>query len=143
MCPSEEELQRQPMEKRNSSGLNYFLAFRSRPSVESQINSIRGGGRLANKPDMLTRFGYYFGDVRVTRPQSSESAKAVNAGLYDWTRCGVWRGQYSGDGIGKKLITHELTHVVQQAVGRCHQRAPEKEKGAPEEKGGQKPRRAR
>ena len=63
-------------------------------------------------------FGYDFSKVRVhTDSRAAESAKAVNAAAYTAGNGVVFdTGRYRPDSAaGKRLIAHELTHVVQQA----------------------------
>ncbi len=90
------------------------------PSVESQINSIRGGGQPlpeSTRAFFEPRFGQDFSKVRVhTDSQANESAKSVNALAYTVGQDIVFSaGNYSPDTeSGKKLIAHELTHVVQR-----------------------------
>jgi len=69
---------------------------------------------------MEPRFGYDFSQVRVhTDATAAESARAVNALAYTVGRDIVFdTGQYApGTSAGKRLLTHELTHVVQQRSG--------------------------
>ena len=64
------------------------------------------------------RFGHDFSQVRVhTDAKAAESARAVNALAYTVGRDVVFgEGQYEpGTGEGRRLLAHELTHVVQQA----------------------------
>jgi hypothetical protein len=66
---------------------------------------------------MGSRFGQDFSQVRVqTDDRAAESAKAVNALAYTvGNRIVFGRGQYSPHSdSGKKLLAHELAHVVQQ-----------------------------
>ncbi len=63
------------------------------------------------------RFGHDFSQVRVhTDAKSAESAKSVNALAYTVGRDVVFgMGQYEpGKSEGRRLLAHELTHVVQQ-----------------------------
>jgi len=63
------------------------------------------------------RFGHDFGKVRIhTDELAAESAQAVSAHAYTAGRDVVFgRGQYSPfTSEGRKLLGHELTHVVQQ-----------------------------
>jgi peptidoglycan hydrolase-like protein with peptidoglycan-binding domain len=65
------------------------------------------------------RFGHDFGRVRVhTDAEAADSAQQVNALAYTSGRDIVFNeGQYSPQtDSGKKLLAHELTHVVQQDV---------------------------
>ncbi|MFH0344338.1 MAG: DUF4157 domain-containing protein [Chromatiales bacterium] len=66
---------------------------------------------------MEPRFGHDFSFVRVhTDAKAAESARAVNALAYTVGRNVVFgAGQYApGTTVGKRLLAHELTHVVQQ-----------------------------
>jgi hypothetical protein len=66
---------------------------------------------------MEPRFGHDFSQVRVhTDAKAAESARAVNALAYTVGRDVVFGvGQYSpGTSDGKRLLAHELTHLVQQ-----------------------------
>jgi hypothetical protein len=63
------------------------------------------------------RYGYSFNEVRVhTGLASAESARAVNALAYTVGRDIVFgAGQYApSTTVGRRLLAHELTHVVQQ-----------------------------
>ncbi|MFO1434147.1 MAG: DUF4157 domain-containing protein [Candidatus Competibacteraceae bacterium] len=69
---------------------------------------------------MEPRFGHDFSRVRVhTDAKAAESARAVNARAYTVGRDVVFEmGQHSpATTAGKKLLAHELTHVVQQVFG--------------------------
>lgn len=66
---------------------------------------------------MEPRFGQDFGAVRVhTDARATESARAVNAVAYTVGRDVVFgAGRYApGTGEGRRLLAHELAHVVQQ-----------------------------
>ena len=68
---------------------------------------------------MEPRFGYDFSQVQVhTDARAAESARAVNALAYTVGRDVVFgTGQYAPETReGRRLLAHELTHVVQQAV---------------------------
>lgn len=69
---------------------------------------------------MESRFGYDFSQVRVhTGSQAGESAQAVHALAYTVGPNIVFKaGQYAPETAqGKRLLAHELTHVVQQEKG--------------------------
>ncbi len=69
---------------------------------------------------MESRFGHDFSGVRIhTDGQAAASARAVNALAYTVGRDVVFgSGQYlPGTMAGKRLLAHELTHVVQQGRG--------------------------
>src|SRR5438128_787095 len=65
---------------------------------------------------MEHRFGKDFGDVRVhSGASAAESAQAVNARAYTVGSDIVLRDAYdSASAAGRRLLAHELTHVVQQ-----------------------------
>ena len=70
--------------------------------------------------DMEQRFGYDFSSVRVhTDTTAAESAHAVSARAYTMGYHIVFgQGQYTPQtSAGKKLLAHELTHVLQQSGG--------------------------
>jgi Domain of unknown function (DUF4157) len=86
--------------------------------VQSVLN---GGGRpldSAIRIDMESRFGYDFRDVRVhTDSEAGASAHALGARAYTVGHhivLGVNR-YAPGTQEGKRLLAHELTHVVQQS----------------------------
>src|SRR6185503_19903209 len=78
-----------------------------------------GGAPLpeAARRQFEPRFGRDFGEVRVhTGPEAAASARALNAHAYTFGRDVVFgAGQYDpGGAAGRRLIAHELAHVVQQ-----------------------------
>ncbi len=122
----DEELHRQPIEEeeellqaKEMSGQT--SEFNS--SIEANINAVRGGGTLL--PESVRsyfepRFGYDFRQVRVhTDTRAVESTRAVNARAFTFGRNIVFgASEYSPETArGKRLVAHELTHVVQQARG--------------------------
>jgi Domain of unknown function (DUF4157) len=69
---------------------------------------------------MQSRLGQDFGDVRVhSDGRATESAKAVNAHAYTVGTDVVFQSdKYAPETeSGKKMLAHELTHVVQQKAG--------------------------
>ena len=109
----EEELQA----KATSSHLS-----ETNPNLESKVHSLRGGGQPLSENDRAyfePRFGRDFSQVRVhADTRGAESARAVNARAYTVGRDVAFEsGEYTpGTSEGKKLIAHELTHVVQQSA---------------------------
>jgi len=91
------------------------------PNIESHIQSIRSGGQ--HLPESVRayfepRFGYDFSQVRVhTGTQAAEAARALNAQAFTFGRNLVFGvGQYAPQAIdGRRMLAHELTHVVQQS----------------------------
>lgn len=98
-------------------------AERSMPeSVPSIVHEVlHAPGRPLNgdiRSFMEERFGHDFSRVRVhTDAKAAESAGAVNALAYSVGRDVVFgKAQFSpGTQVGKRLIAHELTHVMQQS----------------------------
>ena len=67
--------------------------------------------------DMEPRFGYDFGNVRLhTDREGGQMARALNARAFTMGRDVVFaEGQYAPETTtGRKLLAHELSHVVQQ-----------------------------
>ncbi len=88
--------------------------------IENQIQSMKGGGHPLSDGERAffePRFGYDFSGVRVhTDANAAESAMSVNAQAYTVGRDIVFgKEKYSpGSSDGKKLLAHELTHIIQQ-----------------------------
>jgi Domain of unknown function (DUF4157) len=91
------------------------------PSIVYEV--IRSPGHPldpATRAFMEPRCGHSFGEVRVHNDtRAAESARAVNAVAYTVGRDVVFgAGQFAPHSHeGRKLIAHELTHVVQQRSG--------------------------
>ncbi|MCR8557638.1 DUF4157 domain-containing protein [Mucilaginibacter sp. BJC16-A38] len=100
---------------------------------ESDVNEVTGGHGLDNYVSSLSssgqqmsaesksffepRFGHDFSNVRIhTDTVAAKSAQSINALAYTTGNNIVFNaGQYSPDSDGgKRLMAHELTHVVQQ-----------------------------
>jgi hypothetical protein len=90
--------------------------------VGGYVSSLNGKGH--SMPPLTNQFfakrmGYDFSQVKVhTDKDAAESAKSVNAKAYAIGNNIVFNeGQYNPESIeGKKLLAHELTHVVQQGA---------------------------
>ncbi|WP_410638580.1 DUF4157 domain-containing protein [Amycolatopsis sp. lyj-346] len=96
------------------------LVEEERSPVHDVVGS--GGAPLdaATRTDMEGRFGADFSDVRVhTDAAAHDSAKSVNAQAYTVGSSIVFqRDKYDpASDSGKHMLTHELTHVVQQRSG--------------------------
>ncbi len=90
------------------------------PNVEGAIEQERGGGHGLDagvKRQMESSMGADFGGVRVHTDQRSDSlnralsARAFTTGQDVFFREGAYQ---PGSSVGRELIAHELTHVVQQ-----------------------------
>jgi Domain of unknown function (DUF4157) len=98
---------------------------RLEPKTElaAYIESMRGAGRPLDAPTrafMEPRFGHEFSQVRIhTDARAAASADAVAAHAYALGRNIVFaNGQYSPQTAGgKRLLAHELAHVLQQSRG--------------------------
>ncbi|GAC1341942.1 MAG: hypothetical protein NVSMB27_00210 [Ktedonobacteraceae bacterium] len=87
------------------------------PIVHEVLGSSGQALDTATRGFMEPRFGYDFSGVRVhTGNRAAESARAVNAVAYTVGRDVVFgEGKYAPEtSEGKRLMAHELTHVVQQ-----------------------------
>lgn len=87
----------------------------------------------ALRQDMEQRFGHDFSRVRVHSGAAAEqSAQDVNANAYTAGHDVVFgAGRFaSGTHEGRRLIAHELTHVVQQDGGQLHQALAQAKEGA-------------
>ena len=88
--------------------------------LENYLDNVKGGGQAL--PDHTlgffgSRMGYDFSDVKIhTDTLAAKSAASINALAFTSGNNIVFNsGQYSPDSeSGKKLLGHELTHVVQQ-----------------------------
>jgi hypothetical protein len=88
------------------------------PIVQEVLNSPGQPLHPETRIFMESRFKHDFGQVRVhTDARAAESAQAVQAIAYTFGRSVVFGiGQYTPKTIaGRKLIAHELTHVLQQS----------------------------
>jgi hypothetical protein len=125
MPPEKEEVQRtaapadeeKKVQKKGGSGHRPTIT----PQVQSRVNNLRGSGKPLSEPvraSFESRFGHDFSGVHVhTDTQAAETARAVNAKAFTVGQDIVFaQGQYAPHSVeGKKLIAHELTHVVQQS----------------------------
>lgn len=98
------------------------------PSIVNDV--LRSPGEpldSATRDFMEPRFGYDFSNVRVhTDQRAATSARAVDALAYTVGSHLVFeRGQYEPASIaGRRLLSHELTHSIQQSVPSHHSEVP-------------------
>ncbi|MFC1747793.1 DUF4157 domain-containing protein [Pseudomonadota bacterium] len=89
-------------------------------AVESRISGLNGGGKPldANTRSFFEpRFGHDFSSVRLHHGgQASELSRSINARAFTLGNNIVFdSGQYQPESTeGKRLLGHELTHVIQQ-----------------------------
>jgi hypothetical protein len=99
-------------------------------NFSSYLSNLRGLGNplpAQEKSFFEPRFGYDFSKVRIhTDTAAAQSASSINALAYTTGNNIVFNsGQYAPQtNKGKKLLGHELTHVIQQRHGKAIQRAP-------------------
>jgi hypothetical protein len=110
-CAQEDEKEVQ----RKSSGASQTEV----PSVVRDVVSSGGGTKMSDgsRSTMENNFGYDFSNVRIhTGTIATKSAQSINALAYTSGNNIVFnQGQYSPEtNSGKKLLAHELTHVIQQ-----------------------------
>ena len=90
------------------------------PGLESRLRSLKGGGEplpSAVREDLGLRFGHDFATVRVhTDGDAANIAQAVNARAFTvGSDVAFATGEYRPyTQAGRRLLAHELTHVVQQ-----------------------------
>lgn len=91
------------------------------PETNSAIRSLQGAGQPLSKADRSyfeSRFRTDFSNVRIHNNQKAAGlAGSVNARAFTYGNNVVFgSGEYSSSTlVGKKLLAHELTHVVQQS----------------------------
>lgn len=90
------------------------------PNLESEINALQGGGHSLSKETrnfFEPRFGQDFSSVRVhTDSNANQLARSINAKAFTKGKDVVFgAGEYKPESSsGKRLLGHELTHVLQQ-----------------------------
>ncbi len=113
-CEDEEKMQRKEMNGNETAADN---------NLESYVGSLSNAGQyLPNEVRNFyePKFGYDFSNVKVhTDGTAAKSAQSINALAYTSGNNIVFNnGQYApGSDSGKRLLGHELTHVVQQGKG--------------------------
>ncbi len=96
------------------------LTPKATPAINSSIQSLQGGGRPLSESERCffePRFGTNFSKVRVHNDmQATRVASSINARAFTLGHNVVFgTGEYAPNTLaGKKLLAHELTHVIQQ-----------------------------
>ncbi len=122
-----EEEEKKPVQKKEAGG------SQATGNVSSYVGSLSGGGQsLPPQTNQFfsARMGYDFSDVKVhTDKEAAESAKDINAKAYTTGNHIVFNeGQFNDDSTeGKKLLAHELVHVIQQDDGTLNKKGEEEE----------------
>jgi hypothetical protein len=95
------------------------------PAISSGIQLLQGGGRPLSGTERSffePRFGADFSNVRIhSGKRASNAAQSVNARAFTFGHNVVFgAGEYSPNALaGRKLLAHELMHVVQQNGGQA------------------------
>jgi Domain of unknown function (DUF4157) len=103
--------------QRRASGESTAGLAEAPPSVHAVLNSPGQSLEPALQQDMEQRFGHDFSQVRVhSDAAAGQSARDVNAHAYTVSHNIVFgAGRFAkGTNEGRRLIAHELMHVVQQ-----------------------------
>jgi Domain of unknown function (DUF4157) len=117
MCPECEEEKEKPVvqAKRDSDD-----SIEVSSELQSYLATSRGSGQPLSdsaRSYLEPRFGYDFGHVRVHANQvAAEAARAINARAFTaGQNIYFGRGAYDPASVsGQRLLSHELTHVIQQ-----------------------------
>jgi hypothetical protein len=123
----EEEIQMMPLLQRQADG-----SFEAGSKLESRLTAHKGGGNPLPedvRAYMEPRFGTDFSRVRVhTGDEAVQTTRELNAQAFTHGQdIYLGAGRYNpGTTAGKRLLAHELTHVVQQngVAGRRLQHKP-------------------
>jgi hypothetical protein len=128
----EKEEEEEKLQKKEASGSTPEVT----PELESGINAGHGGGQPlpeSARAFFEPRFGHDFSGVRVHSDViSADTAKSINARAFTiGQNISFGAGEYSQETtLGRKLLAHELTHVVQQTATTTSpyqlQRSPDK-----------------
>jgi hypothetical protein len=126
----EEKLQRQVAPREDEEGLQTKAgsggAISTSGETENSIRALQGGGQPlpeSVRSYIEPRMGNDFSGVRIHKQgDAAQLARSVNALAFTVGRDIVFgQGQYRPEtGAGKRLLAHELTHVVQQRQPRPH-----------------------
>ena len=126
----QEERGDDPMLQRKRAGSGSLVQAEAPPAVHEVLRSPGRPLDQATRAFMEPRFGHDFSGVQVySGPAAEQSAEDVHAHAYTVGQKIVFNaGRFAPDTIqGRRLLAHELTHVVQQTSGASLQREPKKE----------------
>ena len=94
------------------------------PNLKSHILSLKGGGQPLSGTERAffePRFGADFSHVRIHNdPSAANVARLINARAFTRGRDVVFgNGEYApGTSSGRRLLAHELAHIIQQRAAR-------------------------
>lgn len=116
--PGEKEVEEEPVQTNANPGQTPTVTT----SLASRIKSLKVSGQPLPKSIrnyFEPRFGINFSKVRIhSDPKAADAAKSMNAKAFTIGNNVMFgKGQYSPETLsGKRLLIHELTHVVQQST---------------------------
>lgn len=119
----EEELQKAPQEEEEKIQKSSTGNTLASPNVSARIQQSRGQGNTlpaATQQEMSSAFGYDFSKVRIhTNSEAANLSDELSAHAFTLGKDVYFnRGKFNpGTQDGKRLLAHELTHVVQQGGG--------------------------
>jgi hypothetical protein len=123
MCANCADEQRKPQEEVPVHAKRVSEAAGPTGADAGPLAALEGGGQAlpaALRAEFEPRFGHDFGGVRMhTGARAGASAQALGARAYTWGRHVVFGpGQFDPASTGgRRLLAHELAHVVQQSGG--------------------------
>ena len=112
----EEEKEEETLQPKPTPGQNPIVS----PNLQARITNLQGGGQplpQASRAHFESRFGTDFSPVRLhTDRRAVDTARDISARAFTLGRNIVFgASQYQPESTeGKRLLAHELTHVVQQ-----------------------------
>jgi hypothetical protein len=118
------------------------------PGLQKQIQSMKGGGQplpQSTRSFFEPRFGYDFSQVRVhTYAGAAKIAGSIKSKAFTLGKDITFgKGQYApGTSTGRKLLAHELTHVIQQRYSSKISPTYKSMKSSPDHLSGVEPNRA-
>jgi len=115
-CAHCEEEEQNKISRKESGDNSPVVTANVEQTIQSPGQKLDDGTRSF----MEGRFGYNFGDVQIHNDsQAHQSSKDINALAYTHqNHIAFGAGQYQPEtDTGKRLLAHELTHVVQQSGG--------------------------
>ena len=128
-CEEEEQVQRQAGEESLPGEASTEAGAGMSAELESGIGVLRGRGQPlpeSARDYFEPRFGYDFGEVRVhSGGRAAALARAVSARAFTYGGDIVFApGEYATETpAGRRLLAHELVHVVQQTPGAMMRKA--------------------
>lgn len=118
--PASGRVQNAPVRVQRFTGTPGNAAVAAPPSVDRTLSASGVPLSTPLRHDMEHRFGHDFSRVRVhSDPSAAQSAAEINANAYTVGHNIVFgAGQFTpGTHEGRRLLAHELTHVIQQRGG--------------------------